>query len=68
MGLHSSANARYAARMDLLVLRPRGWVALATVALVLLLPIALALAQDAEETLGEEALPKARVVGEAGYA
>jgi hypothetical protein len=54
--------------MDLLVLRPHGWVALATVALVLLLPVALALAQDAEETLGEEALPQARVVGEAGYA
>ena len=68
MGTHSSANTRYAAMMDLLVLRPRGWVALATVALVLLLPLALALAQDAEETLGEEALPKRRVVGEAGYA
>jgi len=53
---------------DFLGLCPRGWVALATVALVLLLPVALALAQDAEETLGEEALPKARVVGEAGYA
>ena len=43
MGLHSAAKARYAAMMDLLVLRPRGWVALATVALVLLLPVALAL-------------------------
>ena len=68
MGTHSSVKTRYAAMIDLRVLRPRGWIALATVALVLLLPVALALAQDAEETLGEEALPKRRVVGEAGYA
>ena len=59
MGLHSFAKARYAAMMDFLVLCPRGWVALATVALVLLLPVAMALAQDVEETPGEEALPKA---------
>jgi opacity protein-like surface antigen len=50
------------------VLRPRGGVALAIVALVLLLPAALALAQDVEETLDEEALLQARVVGQAGYA
>jgi hypothetical protein len=54
--------------LNLLVLRPRGWSALAIVALVLLLPAALALAQDVEETLDEEALPQARVVGQAGYA
>ena len=68
MGAHSSANARYSAMMDLLVPRPRGWITIATVALVLLLPVALALAQDAEETIDEEALPRSRVVGQAGYA
>ena len=68
MGTHSSANARYSAMMDLLVPRPRGWITIATVALVLLLPVALALPQDTEETIDEEALPQARVVGQAGYA
>jgi hypothetical protein len=68
MGTRSSANARRSAMIGLLVLRPRGWIAIATVALVLLLPIALTLAQDAEETIDEEARPRDRVVGEAGYA
>jgi hypothetical protein len=54
--------------LDFRALRPRGWIALATVALVLLLPVVLALAQDAEETLNEEALPLGRVVSQAGYA
>jgi hypothetical protein len=54
--------------MGLLVTRPRGWITIATVALVLLLPVALALPQDTEETLDEEALPQGRVVGQAGYA
>jgi hypothetical protein len=39
MGLHSSAKARYAVMLDLLVLRPRGWGALAIVALVLSFPL-----------------------------
>ena len=34
----------------------------------LLLPLGTALAQDAEETLDEESLPRSGVVGEAGYA
>jgi hypothetical protein len=68
MGAHCSANARYSAMVDLLVLRPRGWITIATVALVLLLPVALALPQDTQETIDEEALPQARVVGQAGYA
>ena len=54
--------------VDLLVLRPRGWTAIATMALVLWLPGALALAQDAEETLDEEARPRSRVVIQDGYA
>jgi hypothetical protein len=54
--------------VDLLVLRPRGWITIATVALVLLLPVALALPQDTQETIDEEALRQARVVGQAGYA
>jgi hypothetical protein len=54
--------------MGLLVRRPRGWIAIATVALVLLLPVAPALPQDTEETLDEEALPQGSVVGQAGYA
>ena len=48
--------------------RPRGWIALATVVLIVLFPVALVLAQDMEETLDEEALPQARVVGQGGYA
>jgi hypothetical protein len=68
MRTHGSANARRSALMGLLVLRPRGGIAVATVALVLLLPGALALAQDAEETLDEETRPPDRVVGQAGYA
>jgi hypothetical protein len=54
--------------MALLVLCLRGGIALASVALVLWLPLAPALAQDAEETLDEEALPHGKVVGQAGYA
>lgn len=53
--------------MTLLVLRPRGWVTLATVALVLWLPVAPTLAQDVEETIGEVSLLQGRVVGQAGY-
>jgi hypothetical protein len=68
MRAHSSANARHSALMGPLVLRPPGWIAVATVALVLLLPGALALAQDVEETLDEEARPRDKVVGQAGYA
>ena len=54
--------------VDLLVLRPRRWIAIATMALVLWLPGALALAQDAEETIDEEARPQNRVVVQDGYA
>jgi hypothetical protein len=68
MGTRSSANARRSAMMDFLVLPPRGWFAIAAVALVLLLPVALTLAQDVEETLDEEERPRDRVVGQAGYA
>jgi hypothetical protein len=68
MGTRSSAKARYAAMRDLLVLRPHGRIVIAIVALVLWLPVSWALAQDAEETLDEEALPQGRVVGQAGYA
>jgi hypothetical protein len=68
MGIHRSANARRSALMGLLVLRTRGWIAIATVGLVLLLPVALTQAQDEEETLDEEARPRDRVVGQAGYA
>jgi hypothetical protein len=68
MRTHSPANARYSAMVDLLVLRPLGSIVIAAIALVLLLPGALALAQDVEETLDEEARPEAKVVGQAGYA
>jgi hypothetical protein len=54
--------------MALLVLRSGGWSVLATVALVLWLVVAPALAQDMEETIDEEALPQDRAVGQAGYA
>jgi hypothetical protein len=67
MGIHRSANGRRSALMGLLVLRTRGWIAIVTVALVLLLPVAQTLAQDVEETLDEEARPRDRVVGQAGY-
>ena len=53
--------------MNLLMLYPRGWIAFATVALVLWLPVAPALAQDVEETIGEVSLLQGRVVGQAGY-
>src|SRR5688572_12105322 len=42
------------------------WIAIA--AFVLWLPVVPALAQDAEETLDEEALPQGKIVGQAGYA
>jgi hypothetical protein len=54
--------------IDFLVLRSDGWIGLVTVALVLWLLVAPALAQDTEETIDEEALPQDRVVGQAGYA
>jgi hypothetical protein len=54
MRTHSPANARYSAMVDLLVLRPLGSIVIAAIALVLLLPGALVLAQDVEETLDEE--------------
>ena len=68
MRLQRSAHARYTAMMNLLVLRPRGWGVLATVALVLWLPVAPVLAQDMEETLNEALLPQAKVGVQAGYA
>lgn len=43
-------------------------IAIATAALVLLLPVALALAQDVEETFDEELRPQDRVVVTGGYA
>jgi hypothetical protein len=67
LDIHSSATARYSALMNLFVDRPRGWIAFATVAFILLLPVALVLA-DMEETLDEEALQQARLVGQGGYA
>jgi hypothetical protein len=68
MGTQSSGNARYATMMHFLMPHPRGGIAIATVTPILWLPVALALAQDAEETIDEEARPRDRVVGEAGYA
>ncbi len=44
------------------------WIAIAAMAVVLLIPFAPVLAQDAEETLDEESVPQAGIVGEAGYA
>ncbi|MFN8641777.1 MAG: DUF6268 family outer membrane beta-barrel protein [Candidatus Binatia bacterium] len=42
--------------------------AVAALAIALALPVPGALAQDAEETLDEESVPQAGIVGEAGYA
>jgi opacity protein-like surface antigen len=46
----------------------RNPIAIATLAVVFCLALTPALAQDSEETLGEEARPQAGLVGEAGYA
>ncbi len=48
--------------------RRRTPVAIAVLAVALAFPFASALAQDAEETLGEEVAPESALVGEAGYA